>query len=108
MLDVDYLRGGPAEHTSDHQHAAQRRGAPAGRGLPGEACSADLPDDVASYIDERVSEGAAGSRAEMIARAVRHERELEILAALRDQGETLYPDLAGLVDWAAERPLDLE
>ena len=153
MLDVDYLRGGPAEHTSDHQHAAQRRGAPAGRGLPGEACSADhvsqmtvairvrdagrerwqtvrarsagaiplrygsgmtiqmtvrLPDDVASYIDERVSEGAAGSRAEMIARAVRHERELEILAALRDRGETLYPDLAGLVDWAAERPLDLE
>jgi Arc/MetJ-type ribon-helix-helix transcriptional regulator len=67
-----------------------------------------LPDDVASYIDERVSEGAAGSRAEIIARAVRHERELEILAALRDQGETLYPDLAGLVDWAAERPLDLE
>lgn len=67
-----------------------------------------LPDDVASYIDERVSEGAAGSRAEMIARAVRHERETEILAALRDRGEALYPDLSGLVDWAAERPLDLE
>lgn len=67
-----------------------------------------LPDDVASYIDQRVDAGAAASRAEMIARAVRHERELEILAALRDRDEPLYPDLAGLIDWAAERPLDLE
>lgn len=67
-----------------------------------------LPDDVASYIDERVNEGEAGSRAEMIARAVRHERELEILAGLRDRGEAPYPDLAGVVEWAAERPLDVE
>ncbi len=66
-----------------------------------------LPDDVADYIDERVSLGDAASRAEMIARAVRHEREIQLLAALHDRGEEPYPDLDGLAGWSADQPIDL-
>jgi Arc/MetJ-type ribon-helix-helix transcriptional regulator len=67
-----------------------------------------LPDDVASYIDDQVSGGDAGSRAEMIARAVRHEREIQVLAGLRERGENPYPELDGLSEWAAGQPLDLD
>ena len=69
-----------------------------------------LPDDVVASVDLLVAEGAAPSRAAVVTRALR--RELRRAAAERDadlleqHGED--EDLAAMVAWASNRPLDLD
>ncbi|MTD57775.1 ribbon-helix-helix domain-containing protein [Amycolatopsis pithecellobii] len=68
-----------------------------------------LPDELVSFIDDVVDEGRAASRAELVSRALEHERrriiaerDVEILRQSSGQRD----DLAGLTDYAARTPLD--
>lgn len=61
-----------------------------------------LPDQVVAYLDREVAEGAAKSRAALIARAL--ERDLRRQSAERDAAilaGTPTDDLDGLVAWTA-------
>lgn len=67
--------------------------------------SVRLPDDVVARIDAAVAEGRTPSRTAYLLESLvetqrreRHERDAAIIAAC--DGEP-YPDLAGLVEWAA-------
>lgn len=74
-----------------------------------------IPDNLAKYVDDRVKSGAAISRAEMIARAIEElmrreerEREMALVDELNARNESLYPDLDGLAEWGARRPMDID
>jgi Arc/MetJ-type ribon-helix-helix transcriptional regulator len=69
-----------------------------------------LPDDMVASLDRLVAEGQAPSRASVVERALA--REFRRLIAARDAailaevGED--PDLAGLADYAARAPMDVD
>lgn len=67
-----------------------------------------LPDDLVEFIDRLVADGAARSRAVVVARAVDRERRRE--AAARDAAILARagtdPDLDGLAAYAARTRLD--
>ena len=68
-----------------------------------------LPDDIVAFVDEKVSSGAAPSRAAVVARALEHERRRD--AAERDAviyATTGAGDLDELATWAANRPMDID
>jgi len=69
-----------------------------------------LPEDLVEFIDEAIAAGDAASRADLVYRALQHERrriiaerDIEILS------QTTKPetdDLAGLADYAARTPMN--
>jgi Arc/MetJ-type ribon-helix-helix transcriptional regulator len=66
-----------------------------------------LPDDLVDFLDERVGSGAGRSRAAVVTRALERERrralaerDAEILARTGED-----PELAGLAEYAAGRPV---
>lgn len=69
-----------------------------------------LPDDIVEFVDHLVADGEASSRAAVVVRALQRERRR--LVAERDariyaeSGEA--SDLAGLGEWAAAQPVDLD
>ena len=67
-----------------------------------------LPDDTVAFLDRLVREKKAGSRAEIIERALERERRREIAARdaaiLAESGED--PDLAGLIRHMTQHPVD--
>ena len=67
-----------------------------------------LPDDTVAFLDRLVREKKAGSRAEIIERALERERRREIaardVAILAESGED--PDLAGLIRHMTRHPVD--
>jgi Arc/MetJ-type ribon-helix-helix transcriptional regulator len=69
-----------------------------------------IPDDVAGFVDAQVAAGAAASRAEVIATALRHEQRR--LAAQRDAA--IYAaagsdaDMDALTAWTAAQPMGLD
>jgi Arc/MetJ-type ribon-helix-helix transcriptional regulator len=72
-------------------------------------------DNLAKYVDDRVKSGGAASRAEMIARALEElmrreerEREMALVDELNARNESLYPDLDGLAEWGAQRPMGID
>lgn len=74
-----------------------------------------LPDDIVEFIDELVSAGKGRSRADVVARAMtrerrrgRAERDAEILAGLRETGESHDDELDAWVTHASRTPLDLD
>ena len=69
-----------------------------------------LPDDLVDFVDEMVESGAERSRAAVVIRALERERRRAV--AVRD-AEILAksgpdPELAGLADYAAGLPSDLD
>lgn len=73
-----------------------------------------LADEAADFVDQTVAEGRFSSRAEYLGWLVRrdamHRRavaDLEKLRAVTADGDP-YPELAGLADYAAGVPLDLD
>lgn len=64
-----------------------------------------LPDELVDFLDERVREGGAPSRAAVVSRAL--EREMRYWAAVRDaeilQSAGPGDDLDDLVAWSAEQ-----
>jgi len=67
-----------------------------------------LPDEIVAFLDRLVAEKKAASRAEVVARALEHERRREMAARdaaiLADAGED--PDLAGLIRYMTRNPVD--
>lgn len=73
-----------------------------------------LPDDIVEFIDELVSTGKGRSRADVVSRAMarerrrtRSERDAEILARLKETGES-DDELDAWVRHASRTPLDLD
>ncbi|MFZ2526302.1 MAG: antitoxin [Rhodococcus sp. (in: high G+C Gram-positive bacteria)] len=72
-----------------------------------------LPADLVAFLDDEVGSEHARSRADVVARALRHEqrrliaeRDVAILAAWRDRED---PDhLDSLADHASATPLDID
>lgn len=69
-----------------------------------------LPDELVAFVDEVVGSGAERSRAAVVSRALERERRRAVAA--RD-AEILSrtgsdPDLSGLAEHAAGRPVDLD
>lgn len=69
-----------------------------------------LPDELVDFVDEMVGSGAERSRAAVVIRALERERRRAVAA--RD-AEILArsgpdPELAGLADYAAGLPSDLD
>jgi len=69
-----------------------------------------LPDELVDFVDEIVGSGAERSRAAVVIRALERERRRAVAA--RD-AEILArsgpdPELAGLADYAASLPSDLD
>jgi Arc/MetJ-type ribon-helix-helix transcriptional regulator len=68
-----------------------------------------IPDELAGFVDGQVAAGAAASRAEVIATALRHEQRR--LAAQRDAA--IYAatgsdaDMDALATWTAAQPMDI-
>lgn len=67
-----------------------------------------LPDALVEYVDARVGDGAAASRASVVTTALERERrrhlaeqDAEILAA-----EAVDPDLDGLAEFVVSTPMD--
>jgi Arc/MetJ-type ribon-helix-helix transcriptional regulator len=69
-----------------------------------------LPEDIVAFLDERVSSGAAPSRAAVVARALERERRRE--AAERDAAiyaaDAQPGDLDALATWAASHSIDID
>jgi antitoxin MazE3 len=69
-----------------------------------------LPDDIVAFVDERVSSGAAPSRAAVVTRALERERRRE--AAEHDAriyaAANQPSDLDELATWAAPQAMDIE
>jgi Arc/MetJ-type ribon-helix-helix transcriptional regulator len=69
-----------------------------------------IPDDLAAFVDEEVARGLASSRADAVARALRHERRRR--TALADvailQAASGEHDLDALADHVAARPVALD
>lgn len=67
-----------------------------------------LPNDLVEFMDQRVEQGHAASRAAVVAHALDRERRLEIAARdaaiLAKTGPD--PDLDGLAEFAARTSLD--
>lgn len=67
-----------------------------------------LPDDLVEFVDQIVDRGHAGSRAEVVTRALDRERRRQIAARdaaiLASRGED--PDFEGLAAFSAGTPLD--
>jgi len=67
-----------------------------------------LPDETVAFLDRLVAEKKAASRAEIITRALEHERRREMAARdaaiLAESGED--PDLAGLIRYMTGHPVD--
>lgn len=69
-----------------------------------------IPDELASFVDTQVASGAAASRADAIATALRHEQRR--LAAQRDAA--IYAaagsdaDMDALATWTAAQPMDVD
>jgi Arc/MetJ-type ribon-helix-helix transcriptional regulator len=68
-----------------------------------------LPEELVAFLDAVVDEGRAASRADIVWRALEHERrriiverDIEILHQVADQPD----DLAELAEHAARTPLD--
>jgi Arc/MetJ-type ribon-helix-helix transcriptional regulator len=64
-----------------------------------------IPDPLAEFMDGVVQRGEAGSRAEVVARALlaawRRQRDEADLEVIKRFGADLYPDLAGIHEGAA-------
>ena len=70
-----------------------------------------LPDELVDFLDGLVAEGAAASRAQVVARALAHEqrrRAAERDALIYSRIEKADDDLDALAAWAAKQPLDLD
>ncbi len=71
-----------------------------------------LHDDMVSYLDAQVASGRARSRAQLIgylvAREARRQRAVEDIEIMKRAGAMGYPDLAGIAEATAYRPLDLD
>jgi Arc/MetJ-type ribon-helix-helix transcriptional regulator len=74
-----------------------------------------LPDELLEYIDQEVASGAAPSRASVVIRALRRDRQrrraeadARIYADLAARGTDDPDDLDGLVAWSNRQPLDLD
>lgn len=69
-----------------------------------------LPDDLVDFVDEMVESGAERSRAAVVIRALERERRRAVAARdaeiLAKSGPD--PELAGLADYAAGLPSDLD
>ncbi len=69
-----------------------------------------LPDDLVDFVDEIVHDGKATSRADVVRRALEHERRrtraIEDAAILSAGGDD--PDMDNLAIHVAHAPLDLE
>lgn len=69
-----------------------------------------LPDDLVDFVDEMVGSGAERSRAAVVIRALERERRRAVAARdaeiLAKSGPD--PELAGLADYAAGLPSDLD
>lgn len=69
-----------------------------------------LPDDLVDFVDEMVGSGAERSRAAVVIRALERERRRAVAARdaeiLANSGPD--PELAGLADYAAGLPSDLD
>jgi Arc/MetJ-type ribon-helix-helix transcriptional regulator len=70
-----------------------------------------LPDDLVAYIDSHVAAGDAISRADMVKRALEHERrheaekrDADIYAQHGDQD----PELDAFVAWTAAHPINVD
>ena len=74
-----------------------------------------LPDADVDFLDAMVADGMIRDRTdgvhtavELLRRVLRARNELGTVAAVRSAGESLYPDLDGLAEWGATRPLDFD
>jgi Arc/MetJ-type ribon-helix-helix transcriptional regulator len=68
-----------------------------------------LPDELVSFIDDVIGEGKAGSRAELVSRALEHERRRIIAERdieLLQQAAGRSDDLGGLAEHAARTSMD--
>ncbi|MDO8211014.1 YlcI/YnfO family protein [Conexibacter sp. CPCC 206217] len=69
-----------------------------------------LPDELVDFVDEMVGSGAERSRAAVVIRALERERRRAVAARdaeiLAESGPD--PELAGLADYAAGLPSDLD
>jgi len=70
-----------------------------------------LPDELVAYIDSHIAAGDATSRADMVTRALEHERrhdvekrDAEIYAQHGDQD----PELDAWVTWTAAHPINVD
>lgn len=70
-----------------------------------------LPDDLVRYVDAQVAEGAASSRADLIARVLareeRRQRALADIERMREAGATGYPELGEARQATQRRSIDL-
>jgi len=70
-----------------------------------------LPDELVEFIDNEISAGKATSRAAVVARVLKRERQRK----LNERDAAIYAahqgkdpdDLAELLAWTAEHPIDL-
>ncbi len=69
-----------------------------------------LPDDIVTFLDQRVAAGDAPSRAALVARALERERrrimaehDARIYATTPDD-----PDMAAMAEWASKQPMDID
>lgn len=69
-----------------------------------------LPDDIADFIDQRVAEGHATSRANVVAAAMRREQRRILYEAERHLIESSGsdPELDAFADWSADHHLPLD
>lgn len=71
-----------------------------------------LPDELVRYVDAQVADGAASSRADLIARVLareeRRQRALADIERMRQAGANGYPELDEARRSARRRPIDLD
>lgn len=71
-----------------------------------------LPDDLVRYVDGQVAQGAATSRADLIARVLareeRRQRALADIERMRQAGATGYPELDEARRATQRRSIDLD
>jgi Arc/MetJ-type ribon-helix-helix transcriptional regulator len=71
-----------------------------------------LPDELVRYVDAQVADGAASSRADLIARVLareeRRQRALADIERMRRAGASGYPELDQARRSAQRRAIDLD
>jgi Arc/MetJ-type ribon-helix-helix transcriptional regulator len=72
-----------------------------------------LPDEIASFVDAEVAAGRAPSRAAVVTRALERDRRRRVALAdveilTRANGSNDADDLAGLAEYGARLPIDLD
>lgn len=71
-----------------------------------------LPDELVRYVDAQVAEGAASSRADLIARVLareeRRQRALADIERMRRAGASGYPELDAARQATRQRSIDLD